>query len=224
MQHSPKLRSSLSNNDQKKKAKKAQQGERLVWLILLIFACLVSYKLGQRSRHFTNSTHSEPNDSITSNVNETAQNNHQMNEPTEEESSASVDENLQFNNAFTCPPPVCPPCDCSVKPKPKPKRKKRRPPPPKEISPVDRQKLLAWVKRYSPRLKRCRDAGQGIYRLHANVGLSADKTKILKAKVKGNDVPQSALSCVERDLRRWPAPTKLSKSHPPQLIFGLQLD
>ena len=122
-----------------------------------------------------------------------------------------------------CPPVVCPPCDCN-EPPPPPIKKKRRAPRPRAASPVDRQKLLAWVRRFSPRLKRCRDAGQPIYRLHAEVKLSANKDKILSARVRGTEVPSAALRCVESDIKRWPAPKELAENHPPKLIFSLQLN
>lgn len=124
---------------------------------------------------------------------------------------------------ITCPPLECPPCDCR-EPEPPPKKKSRQTPRPKASSPIDRQKLLAWVKRFSPRLKRCRDAGQAIYRLHAEVSLNAEKSKVLSSKVRGTDVPSAALRCVEADIKQWPAPNGLAESHPPKLIFSLQLN
>ena len=201
--------------------------ERITWCILLVVTALFSYKLGGRST-LIESQLDKPQ----------AQAGHQQNrtlltkptDPMSNFSSHSTEQEVQESQLKIsrqtpkCPPLVCPPCDCKPKPKVKPKRKGRKPPSVKARSPVDQQKLLAWVKRYSPRLKRCRDAGQAIYKLHAQVKLNAKKNKVLSAKVTGRDVPLSARRCVEYDLQRWPAPQQLSPSHPALLIFGLQLD
>ena len=202
--------------------------ERITWIVLLILTALFSYKLGGRSALSEQSTKVLAE-------NGQAQKNHDSRQSTPAQASVQasnteankpmLSEDESSTGKASCPPPVCPPCDCQpVPPKPKPKKLKRRAPPLKASSPVDRQKLLAWVKRYSPRLKRCRDAGQAIYKLHAQVKLSAKKDKILSVKVTGRDVPASALRCVEYDLKRWPVPTQLSEDHPALLIFGLQLD
>ena len=211
--------------------------ERITWLVLLVLTALFSYKLGVHStvedsqllnkKAVMNASQDPESSSISDpssilNPNSEDLNTGNVNSTGSEDSCLAKLNSIK--NSQVCPPLICPPCDCKPKPKPKPKRKGRKPPPVKASSPVDRQKLLAWVKRYSPRLKRCRDAGQAIYKLHAQVKLNAKKDKILSTRVKGRDVSLSARRCVENDLKRWPAPTQLSPSHPALLIFGLQLD
>lgn len=190
-----------------------RSGERALWIFILLLTSLSSYKIGQRVERSESPPLTENHRSDQVVVTERM-----------ELSPPVMDQGLSAS-APVCPPVSCPPCDCEAEPPPPPKKKKRRrPPPPKASSPVDRQRLLAWVKRYSPRLKRCRDAGQPIYRLHAKVTLNSKRDRILRTKVSGTDVPRRAISCVERDLKRWPAPRRLSKDHPSLLIFGLQLD
>ena len=121
---------------------------------------------------------------------------------------------------------VCPPCDCPCEP-PKPRRKvrakKKRLPPPK-MSPLERSKLLAWVRKHSERLRRCRDTGQPIYRLHTKLKLKADASGVASVQLTGDDVPPAALSCIQREILRWPPPDGLTPSKHPTLVFTLQLD
>ena len=180
-----------------------------ILFILFFLASLVSYKVGERSGRHQGRVSLALRDVKF--------------EEQENKSLVSLLREDRSHPLQTCPPVMCPPCDCNESPPP-PKKKKRRAPRPHAASPVDRQKLLAWVRRFSPRLKRCRDAGQPIYRLHAVVKLSANKDKILSARVRGTDVPSAALRCVESDIKRWPAPKELVESHPPKLIFSLQLN
>ena len=210
--------------------------ERITWLVLLVLTALFSYKLGVRStvgdgrlinkQASTIGSQSLDSSSLLDRSSSIDSNSEHLD--TSKLSSKDLEDfclaQLDSVKNTLRPHLICPPCDCKPKPKPKPKRKARKPPSVKARSPVDRQKLLAWVKRYSPRLKRCRDAGQAIYKLHAQVKLNTKKDKILSTKVKGRDVPLSARRCVENDLKRWPAPIQLSPKHPALLIFGLQLD
>jgi hypothetical protein len=195
------------------------KGERGLWIFILLLSSLSSYKVGQRVER-SSTVHSTDPSSETPKLSMQSKE-LRLSKPHSE--SSLSDQNLAAPH-FQCPPVSCPPCNCETPPPPPPPRKRRSAPPLKATSPVDRQQLLAWVKRYSPRLKRCRDAGQPIYRLHAKVTLNSKRERILKAKVNGADVPRDALSCVERDIQKWPAPVNLSKSHPPLLIFGLQLN
>ena len=183
-------------------------------MLIVLLSSWVSYKFGERSGRavLSDGTHEEK---LPSSFKQ------EVRGPLDDQS------HMSSSTLLSCPPLECPPCEAKCEcdePPPPPKKKRRRPPLPKKSSPVDRQKLLAWVKRYSPRLKRCRDAGQPIYRLHAEAKLNASKNKILSAKVRGTDVPSSALRCVESDIRRWPAPRDLTETHPRALIFSLQLN
>ena len=188
--------------------------ERVIWVIIVLLSILVGYKFGQRIER----KHILPME--TQKISELDSVVSQPNRPKLDQIDKDQDAKQSLCPPPSCPPLACPPCDC----KPKPKRVRKKAPPVKAISPIDRQKLLAWVKKYSPRLKRCRDAGQPIYKLHTQVTLNAEKNRILRVKIKGSNVPTQAIRCVERDLKRWPAPPQLSPTHPPLLIFGLQLD
>jgi len=121
---------------------------------------------------------------------------------------------------------LCPPCDCPcAKPKkPKPRRGRRKPLPAPKMSPLERAQLLSWVKRHSERLKRCRDTGQPIYRLHAKLKLKTDASGVHSVSLKGDEVPSAAISCIQRDMLKWPPPAGLKPSKHPLLVFSLQLD
>ena len=129
---------------------------------------------------------------------------------------------------ITTPRLECPPCDCACEPEPPPKkkgkRKRKRLPKPK-MSPLERAKLLAWVRAHSDKLKHCRDADQPIYRVHTTLTLKADASGVKRASLKaGEEVPREALRCLERSLLTWPPPPGLAPAQHPQLIFSLQLD
>ena len=200
---------------------KSNTQERVTWVIILILATLTGYKMGGRVERTRLDRLTVAKEAL-----KTSSTLFEKAEGTLERSA--VDQDFGINECppvEICPPTICPPCDCTPASKPKRRHTKRRKPPAaKPLSPVDRQKLLAWVKKYSPRLKRCRDAGQPIYKLHTKVTLSAKKDRILRTKVTGVDVPSRAIRCVEQDLKRWPSPPNLSPNHPQLLIFGLQLD
>jgi len=121
---------------------------------------------------------------------------------------------------------LCPPCDCPcAKPKkPKPRRGRRKPLPAPKMSPLERAQLLSWVKKHSERLKRCRDTGQPIYRLHAKLKLKTDASGVHSVSLKGDEVPSAAISCIQRDMLKWPPPAGLKPSKHPLLVFSLQLD
>lgn len=193
--------------------------ERIIWIVILFLAVLLGYKVGQRTER------QQLLLSIQHKQSKQVEMTNRFNQTSSEHVASSQEVQEPSRPSLLCPPLSCPPCECKPVSKPKLRKNRRKKPPPiKASSPVDRQKLLAWVKKYSPRLKRCRDAGQPIYKLHTQVTLNAEKDRILRVKVKGVNVPIHAVKCVERDLRKWPAPAQLSVTHPPLLIFGLQLD
>jgi hypothetical protein len=201
---------------------KSNTQERVTWVIILILATLMGYKMGGRIERARLDRLAIAKEAL-----KTSSTLFEKKEETRLEQSMA-DQYIGMNECppmETTPPIICPACDCTPVSKPKRRHtKRRRPPTAKPVSPVDRQKLLAWVKKYSPRLKRCRDAGQPIYKLHTKVTLNAKKDRILRTKVTGVDVPSRAVNCIEQDLKRWPSPSNLSPNHPQLLIFGLQLD
>ena len=126
----------------------------------------------------------------------------------------------------TCPPPPqleCPPCDCRP-PKKKVRKKGKRIPPPPKLTPLERRKLLAWVKRNSASLKECRDASQPIYRLTVTLKLKKKTRGIESVVLKGRDLPRSVSQCIQSKIKKWPLDPSLSAKKHPHLVFGLQLD
>ena len=131
-----------------------------------------------------------------------------------------------LSKRFQCPPPVCPPCDCRPPPKKKRKRGKKVPPPPK-LTPLERTRLLAWVKRHASSLQRCRDASQPIYRLTVSLTLKIGKGKtqrIDQVGLKGRDLPRKTTQCIQNKIKKWPLDPSLKAHKYPRLVFGLQLD
>ena len=132
----------------------------------------------------------------------------------------------------SCPPiQPCPPCgqDVSpkvangpIKPKPKEAPKAKLPDPPK-LTPIDRQQLLAWVKKNMYTLSSCRDAGQPIYRMTVSLNLNQKGDAIKSCVIGGEKVSGSAMACIREQILKWKLP-KTFGENPPQLVFGLQLD
>lgn len=206
----------------------SNRGERWSWILLLTLSVLAAYKAGQRSIIGSLSVQPDARVHVDQQLCPDTQQSSkkpskQPDQSIGEAGSTSILSSAPMKSLPPARPLTCPPCDCEPAPSP-PRKKAKRAPPPQPISPIDRQRLLAWVKRHSDRLKRCRDAGQPIYRLNARVQLNAKRSKILKVVVKGSQLPSKALKCVEQDIKRWPPPDRLSPTHPSLLIFGLQLD
>ena len=129
-------------------------------------------------------------------------------------------------NPFQCPPPPqleCPPCDCRP-PKKKVRKKGKRIPPPPTLTPLERRKLLAWVKRNAVSLKSCRDASQPIYRLTVTLSLKKKTRGINSVVLKGRNLPHKTRRCIETKIKKWPLDPSLNAQKHPQLVFGLQLD
>ncbi|MBM4292163.1 MAG: hypothetical protein FJ138_12585 [Deltaproteobacteria bacterium] len=93
------------------------------------------------------------------------------------------------------------------------------------MTPVERQRLLAWARAQSEGLRRCRDAGQPIYRLAVTLTLKPEGGGVREALLKGEGVPPAALRCIREGLLRWPPPPPdLRAPRQPRLVFALQLD
>jgi hypothetical protein len=131
-----------------------------------------------------------------------------------------------------CPPiQQCPPCGQEavakvasgpIKPKPKESPKAKLPDPPK-LTPIDRQQLLAWVKKNMYTLSSCRDAGQPVYRMTVSLNLNQKGDAIKSCVIGGEKVSGSAMACIREQILKWKLP-KTFGENPPQLVFGLQLD
>ena len=219
---------------------KMSSGERLSWVLVAALCLFFGYRLGAQSssrelfelrRDLEASmssaparspspvlSHSEPGG--TEEIGGTAERQTEQTEQTEQRLTSTVSPLSEAELDR-----LCPPCDCpcaTPKPKPVKSRAKRLPPP--KMTPLERAKLLAWVKKHSERLRRCRDTGQPIYRLHSTLKLKADASGVRSVQLKGKQVPSSALACIRSEMLKWPPPEGLTPAKHPLLIFNLQLD
>ena len=84
--------------------------------------------------------------------------------------------------------------------------------------------MLAWARGQSEGLRRCRDAGQPIYRLTVTLTLKPEGGGVTSAELKGEGVPAPALRCIRDGLLSWRPPPDVSAERHPRLVFALQLD
>jgi hypothetical protein len=206
--------------------------ERLIWIIMILFALFFGSKFGRyQERASVLSQHGRDQLTIPDSLNEPRLKRSEG--PRREEQSSLPAPSLtapSLTSISTPPFPSrvtdlkCPPCECTPKPKPKPKRLGKRLPKPRALNPLERAQLLAWARRNSARLKRCRDAGMPIYRLTASIRLKEDARAIAAVSLSGEGVPQGVRRCIERAIRSWSPPRGLSPRRHPDLVFGLQLD
>lgn len=200
-------------------------GERASWLIVAVLCLFFGDRLGGHRARLALEESSQSASQARSAQLPQAQTQAQP----QSELSSSTSHSTQHSTQHECAPvapPACPPCECPCERKPKPKPKRGRAlPPPKQLTPLERARLLAWVRAHSDTLKRCRDAGQPIYRLHASLTLKRDASGVKGVRLKGGEeVPQSALRCLRAEILRWPPPQDLSPADHPTLVFSLQLD
>jgi hypothetical protein len=202
-------------------------GERASWLIVAVLCLFFGDRFGGHRARLALEESSQHASQVHSAQLSQAQAQAQLQTQTQPQSelSSSTPHSTQHECAPVAPP-VCPPCECPCERKPKPKPKRGRAlPPPKQLTPLERARLLAWVRAHSDTLKRCRDAGQPIYRLHASLTLKRDASGVKGVRLKGGEeVPQSALRCLRAAILRWPPPQDLSPADHPTLVFSLQLD
>ena len=227
---------------------KVSSGERLSWLLVVALCLFFGYRLGAqsgarerselrralelstsdataRSPSLRGSSHDEE----TEETEEREENQAEVGEAEVDEREAevvvatSLTARVSLSEAERAR--LCPPCECPcATPKPKPVKSRARRLPPPKMTPLERAKLLAWVRRHSERLRRCRDTGQPIYRLHSRLRLKADASGVRSVQLKGKQVPSSALSCIRSEMLKWPPPEGLTPAKHPLLIFNLQLD
>ena len=213
-------------------------GERLSWVLVAALCLFFGYRLGAQS---SSRELSELRRDLEASMSSAPARSTSLNVPSHTDAggielvggTAEMQDEQDEPFQSSTPPPLseaelarlCPPCDCpcaTPKPKPVKARAKRLPPP--KMTPLERAKLLAWVKKHSERLRRCRDTGQPIYRLHSRLKLKADATGVRSVQLKGKQIPSSALSCIRSEMLKWPPPEGLTPAKHPLLIFNLQLD
>lgn len=126
--------------------------------------------------------------------------------------------------------------ECPTEPEPEPKLAQKnapRPAPPKKalpeappaLAPLDRQRLLAWVRDQSIDLESCRDHGKEVYRLTVILHLGphlGDQGRIARVDLNAgpNELPSQLTNCLRNRILRWRPPTELTQNRS-QLVFGL---
>ena len=217
--------------------------ERWSWIILLLLCILVGFKGGQfyekkKTADFQDQFQSQVEEKVKSKVKESLAQLKKELKKDRVKDGQMLDENSKSDplfsssspfkrlNSTVCPPPPpleCPPCDCRPPKKRRVKKGKKVPPPP-QLTPLERRKLLAWVKRNASTLKSCRDASQPIYRLTIMLKLKKKTRGIESVVLKGRDIPRSTGSCIQNKIKKWPLDPSLNAKKHPHLVFGLQLD
>lgn len=123
--------------------------------------------------------------------------------------------------------------ECPPEPEPEPvvgegkktlKPKKELPEPEPELDPLERQRLLAWVRERSVDLKRCRDDSKEIYRVAVIMHLDKSSRELRRVDVNADksELPSVVLSCLQREILRWQPPKELTKQRT-KIVFGLNL-
>lgn len=123
--------------------------------------------------------------------------------------------------------------ECPPEPPPEPvvgegkktiKPKQALPEPEPELDPLERQRLLAWVRERSVDLKRCRDDSKEIYRVAVIMHLDKRTRELRRVDVNGDksELPANVSSCLRREILRWQPPKELTKQRT-KIVFGLNL-
>ncbi|MFU8804197.1 MAG: hypothetical protein ACNA8W_10340 [Bradymonadaceae bacterium] len=103
----------------------------------------------------------------------------------------------------------------------KPAKKKTLPDAPAAVDPLERQRLLAWVRDQSLDLESCRDHAKEVYRLtvilHLTPGRIISRVDLNTGPDEG---PSSLVACLRERILRWQPPDELAQNRK-QLVFGL---
>ena len=128
---------------------------------------------------------------------------------------------------YECPPePPAQPAGAGrgeakkVAPKPAPEL----PEPEPDLDPLERQRLLAWVRDQSEALKRCRDDQRQIYRLAVTLHLDRKTRALRRVDVNADrdELPGAVAQCLRREILTWRPPAELTKQRT-KIVFGLNL-
>lgn len=130
----------------------------------------------------------------------------------------------------TSPPKII--YQCPPEPEPPPRKevgakkggKKALPAPEPDLDPLERQRLLAWVREHSEELKPCRDNRQDVYRMAVILHLDRKTRKIRRVDVNATrgELPGGVKGCLRRRIGAWKIPRDLIGSRT-KLVFGLNL-
>lgn len=126
---------------------------------------------------------------------------------------------------YECPPepePEVKPGVAEGKKREDPKRALPEPEP--ELDPLERKRLLAWVRERSVDLKRCRDDSKEIYRVAVVLYLDKKTRQLKRVDVNGDkaQLPQAVSGCLRQEILRWEPPAELTKQRT-KIVFGLNL-
>lgn len=130
---------------------------------------------------------------------------------------------------YECPPEPTPPPKPTTKTATKPKTnttpKKALPPAPAPTDPLERQRLLAWVRTQSADLEPCRDNSKNVYRLTVNLHLN-DTGAITRVDLNTDTSPNTntaspdTLTCLRNRIATWQPPADLTQNRT-RVVFGL---
>ncbi len=102
------------------------------------------------------------------------------------------------------------------------KAEKALPQAPRPITPLERKRLLGWVRDQSADLDGCRGGGNVTHRLAVTLKLD-DDGNVKDARVNApDDVPRNVVSCLRSRMSNWTPPADLVSGRP-ELVFGLTL-
>ncbi len=130
---------------------------------------------------------------------------------------------------YECPPEPTPPpkpgTKTASKTKPSTLKPKALPPAPAPSDPLERQRLLAWVRQQSTDLEPCRDNSKNVYRLTVNLHLDYEGA-ITRVDINTDTTPNSnntspaTLTCIRNRIATWQPPTELTQNRT-RVVFGL---
>lgn len=191
--------------------------EKFGYASMTILAFGVGMLLGARYCQHPDATQNEQNTTIAAKNNKTTKT--ECPEP-------KVIEKTIPKIIYECPPSPEPPKTKpgkGVKPK-KVKKKVDLPDADPDIDPLERKRLLAWVREQSSDLKRCRDNSKEVYRVAVILHLHPQKKTIKRVDINADRAKVSGglVSCLKREILVWRPPKSLVQQRN-KLVFGLNI-
>ncbi|MBA2664027.1 MAG: hypothetical protein H0U74_17185 [Bradymonadaceae bacterium] len=124
---------------------------------------------------------------------------------------------------YECPPEVLEPIAPAPKTtttKIKPREPERLPAADRPIDPLERQRLLAWVRDRSVDLEPCRDDSKEVYRLTVTLQVDAAKVTRVDINTAAGEASQNLIACLRARILRWTPPPELVENRN-RIVFGL---
>lgn len=93
-----------------------------------------------------------------------------------------------------------------------------------KMDPLERKRLLSWVREQSDDLKPCRDNRKDIYRVTVTLHMHDDTREIHRVDVNADRgrTPAGFTECLRQRILRWKPPKALVKSRS-KIVFGLNI-